>query len=66
MKCATTKGIILVNAFSLILECVCEDRWVFLQEGVLDTLLSRVATNILSRSLHFWDHYYIYLFSILC
>jgi hypothetical protein len=61
-KCATVKGIILVNAFQLILERLCEEKWEFLLEGVLDTLISRVALSILATSLHHWDHYFIYQF----
>lgn len=56
------KGIILVNAFQLILERLCEQKWEFLLEGVLDILLSKVALNILACSLHHWDHYAIFNF----
>lgn len=61
-KCASVKGIILVNAFQLILECLCEEKWEFLLEGVLDSLLAKVALQILASALHHWDHYLVYYF----
>lgn len=61
-KCATCKGIILVNSFLLILGTVCDEKWAFLHEGVIDILLSKVALNILNCTLHYWDYYFIYQF----
>ena len=62
IKCATCKGIILVNSFILILSTLCDDKWSFLIEGVLDILINKIALNILNSTLHYWDYYFIFKF----
>jgi hypothetical protein len=61
-KVATCKGIILVNSFVLILTTLCDEKWEFIQEGVLAILISKIALNILNCTLHYWDYYYIFIF----
>jgi hypothetical protein len=62
IKCATCKGIILVNSFVLILSTLCDEKWSFIHEGVLDILINKIALNILNCTLHYWDYYFIFKF----
>lgn len=59
-KCASNKGIILINSFTLILSCLCDEKWDFLVENVLGMLIDKIALNIFNSVLIDWDYYHIY------
>jgi hypothetical protein len=61
-KCCSKKGILLINAFVIILEPLCDDKWIFLQENVIEQLLQKVSAALYESNWHYWDYFQLFYF----
>ncbi len=63
-KCSSKKGILLINSFLMILLPLCDEKWEFLHENIIESILDKIK-YILDEDklkLHMWDYYHLFLF----